>query len=456
MLVRFTVSNFLSFKEPTEFNMLTGNPRRLEHHVYEPVKGLELLKMAAVYGANGAGKSNLAKAMVFMRDLLLRGWLSPTAMQYKLDSSQKEKASTFEVELVCAGSTYLYGFDLLPASISEEWLYRTQAGKPDEIVFHRYTQAGKTHIKVADAYLQTAEQKLRIQLYEQEILKDTDTLLQVLATSKAPFEPAQAVHRWITKLWIVLFPHSQPLGLVWDLISIPGFFRFAKEIMCTFHTGIHDIRIETQSLTDFFGQDDPATLQRIESDLAKAESVGGSLSIRNTILDEEILIIREDGRPVVKRIVPFHRGQNGELIPFTIFQESDGTKRLLELVPAFFGAIQGPATMIIDEIEQTIHPVLLRELVSKFAMDAQTKGQLVFTTHEAHLLDQEFMRQDEFWFAEKSPEGATSLTPLSDFKDVRYDLDLRKGYLLGRFGAIPFTGDLRHFNWDAYAEAEHQ
>ena len=112
--------------------------------------------------------------------------------------------------------------------------------------------------------------------------------------------------------------------------------------------------------------------------------------------------------------------------------------------------------MIIDEIEQTIHPVLLRELVSKFAMDKQTKGQLVFTTHEAHLLDQEFMRQDEFWFAEKSPEGATSLTPLSDFKDVRYDLDLRKGYLIGRFGAVPFTGDLRHLNWDAYAEAEHQ
>jgi len=456
MLIRFTVANFLSFKEPTEFNMLTGNPRRLEHHVYEPVKGLALLKMAAVYGANGAGKSNLAKAMAFMRDLLLRGWQSPTEMQYKLDTSQKGEASTFEVELVCGGSTYLYGFDLLPASISEEWLYRTQAGKPDEIVFHRYTQAGKTQIKVADAYLQTPEQQLRIQLYEQEILKDTDTLLQMLATSKAPFEPAQAVHRWITKYWIVLFPYSRPLGLVWDFLSNPAFFQFAKELMCTFHTGIHDIQIETQNLTDFFGQDDPASLQRIESDLAKAEAVGGSLSIRNTILGEEILILREDGRPVVKRIVPLHRGQSGELVPFTIFQESDGTRRLLDLIPVFFGAIQGPATIIVDEIEQAIHPVLLRELVSKFAMDTQTKGQLVFTTHEAHLLDQEFMRQDEFWFAEKSPEGATSFTPLSDFKDVRYDLDLRKGYLLGRFGAIPSTGDLRHFNWDTYAEAELQ
>jgi len=69
---------------------------------------------------------------------------------------------------------------------------------------------------------------------------------------------------------------------------------------------------------------------------------------------------------------------------------------------------------------------------------------------------QEFMRSDEFWFAEKNPEGATTLTPLSDFKDVRYDLDLRKGYLMGRFGAIPFTGDLRQLKWDAHAEAERQ
>lgn len=454
MLVRFTVSNFLSFKEPTEFNMLTGSPRRLMHHVYEPVKGLELLKMAAVYGANGAGKSNLVKAMVFMRNLVTHGWQSPKGMQYQLESSREEKASTFEVEFVCEGSSYLYGFDLLSASISEEWLYRTQAGKPDEIVFHRYTQAGKTQIKVANALINTPEQQLRFQLYEQEILKDTDTLLQVLAISKAPFEPAQAVHRWITKLWIVLFPHSQPLGLVWDLISNPDFFQFAKEMMCTFHTGISDIKIETQSLTDFFGHDDPALLQRMESDLAKAESVGKSFYIRNTIMGEEILIIRENGRSVVKRIIPLHRGQGDALVPFTISQESDGTRRLLDLIPAFFGAIQGPATIIIDEIEQTIHPVLLHELVSKFAMDPKTKGQLVFTTHEAHLLDQEYMRSDEFWFAEKNKHGATSLTPLSDFKDVRYDLDLRKGYLMGRFGAIPFTGDLRHFNWDVYAEAE--
>lgn len=151
-----------------------------------------------------------------------------------------------------------------------------------------------------------------------------------------------------------------------------------------------------------------------------------------------------------------HEGPKGQLTPFTIFQESDGTRRLLELVPAFFRAIFEPVPVIIDEIEQAIHPVMLRELVSKFSQNKQTKGQLIFTTHEAHLLDQEYLRQDEFWFVEKSPEGATSLTPLSDFKDVRYDLDLRKGYLLGRFGAIPFTGDLRQLNWDTYAETEQQ
>ncbi len=87
MLIRFRVANFLSFRDSTEFNLLTGSPRRLEHHVYEPVKGVQLVKMAAVYGANGAGKSNLVKAMLFLRDLVAKGWLSPAILQFKLDQA---------------------------------------------------------------------------------------------------------------------------------------------------------------------------------------------------------------------------------------------------------------------------------------------------------------------------------------------------------------------------------
>lgn len=457
MLVRFTVSNFLSFRESTEFNMLTGNPRRLEHHVYEPVKGLELLKMAAVYGANGAGKSNLVKAMIFLRDLIKKGWISPRLLQYKLDRTYSEKPTTMEVEFVCGNTMYVYGIEMTTAYIAEEWLYRSWQGKEDELIFHRHTKDGNTRIEVSPEYLQSEEQKLRIKLYEKEILKETVTLLQSFGESKADFKPVREVFNWFHNFWIILFPQSQADGIIRDLVLLPDFFSFAQELMCTFHTGIQELGIETYDLDEFFGADDIEQVNNIKSDLARIKSTGGSLVLKNSVLKEELLVtFNEEDRPVVKRLIARHKGHKGDFVPFILWQESDGTQRLLNLIPAFYRAVKEKSVVVIDEIEQTIHPVLLKELVGKFAQDHNTQGQLIFTTHEAHLLDQEIMRQDEFWFAEKSPEGATSLTPLSDFKDVRYDLDLRKGYLIGRFGAIPFTGDLRHLKWDAYAEAEHQ
>lgn len=457
MLVRFTVSNFLSFRESTEFNMLTGNPRRLEHHVYEPVKGLELLKMAAVYGANGAGKSNLVKAMIYLRDLVTRGWVPPGPLQFKLDQAAVKQPTTLEVEFICEGNMYVYGVDLSPTQIIEEWLYHSLPDKEDELIFHRRMKEGAVSIEVAPSYRETEEQKLRIGLYEKEILKDTVTLLQMLGESKADFGPVRHVLNWFGNSWGVMFPQSQPKGIIEEMTRIPEFFAFARELMCTFHTGIQELDIETYDLNTFFGADDAELASQIKSDLEKSEALGRNMVVQHHTLNEELFITRNtEGMPVVKRLIARHTGSGGRSVPFALWQESDGTRRLLDFLPVLFKATREPVVIVIDEIERTIHPLLLRELVSKFAMDKQTKGQLVFTTHEAHLLDQEFMRQDEFWFAEKSHEGATSLSPLSDFKDVRYDLDLRKGYLAGRFGAIPYTGDLRHLKWDAYAEAEHQ
>jgi len=96
---------------------------------------------------------------------------------------------------------------------------------------------------------------------------------------------------------------------------------------------------------------------------------------------------------------------------------------------------------------------LLKQLIGKFTRNNKTKGQLIFTTHESNLLDQNIFRQDEIWFTEKKSTGETALYPLSDFS-IRFDLDIQKGYLQGRFGAIPFLGNLQDLNWDIYAEEE--
>ncbi len=105
---------------------------------------------------------------------------------------------------------------------------------------------------------------------------------------------------------------------------------------------------------------------------------------------------------------------------------------------------------MIDEIERSIHPLLIKELIQKFSHDEHTKGQLIFSTHESNLLDQEIFRPDEIWFAEKD-KGATKLSPLSDYRE-HHTIDIRKGYLNGRYSAIPFLANLRDLNWDTHAE----
>ena len=103
-------------------------------------------------------------------------------------------------------------------------------------------------------------------------------------------------------------------------------------------------------------------------------------------------------------------------------------------------------TFIIDEIEQSIHPLIMKEIIKKFGDDPRTTGQLIFSTHDVNLLDQEIFRQDEIWFAEKNAVGASRLYPLSDYKE-HATIDIEKGYLAGRYGGVPYLGDLRDLNW---------
>ncbi|OMP76249.1 ATP/GTP-binding protein [[Flexibacter] sp. ATCC 35208] len=142
-------------------------------------------------------------------------------------------------------------------------------------------------------------------------------------------------------------------------------------------------------------------------------------------------------------------GEKEEKFEFNFSEESDGTKRLLEYLPVLNSIVNSSSTFIIDEIERSIHPLIVKKLISKFSGDELTQGQLIFTTHESNLLDQEIFRPDEIWFAEKNIIGATSLYSLSDFKEHN-TIDIRKGYLSGRYGAIPFLGNLNDLNWHKF------
>lgn len=157
-------------------------------------------------------------------------------------------------------------------------------------------------------------------------------------------------------------------------------------------------------------------------------------------------VTKENDKYVVKRVVTSRAVDNKEVL-FEIKEESDGTQRLFDFIPMIDNLLKYDCTYVVDEFDRSLHPFLLQKLVRKI-MSSKTMGQLVFTTHEASLLDCKIFRADEIWFVEKDKEKqSTQLYTLSEFKP-RYDLDIEKGYLNGRFGAIPFLSKLEDLNWE--------
>jgi uncharacterized protein len=161
------------------------------------------------------------------------------------------------------------------------------------------------------------------------------------------------------------------------------------------------------------------------------------------------LFKKSQNQLVLIRLKINHRNEFGQLTEFSIDEESEGTQRLIDLMPALSMLKDSDEKVIfIDELDRRLHPLLSRRFL-EFCLQSFPEGdrnQLIFTTHDTNLLNLDILRRDEIWFVEKNPQGSSSLYSLAEFK-IRPDLKVDKGYLNGRFGAIPFFGDVDKLGW---------
>jgi hypothetical protein len=441
MLVRFIVSNFMSFKEETEFNMLPASgQKRLKEHIYNAET--DVLKMAAIYGANGAGKSNLVKAIAVMQSIVISSDFSGVK-KFKLDKDSLNKPTKFEIEFIHLEKVYGYGLIVDANAIIEEWLWENLPN--ERLIFSRTLNGDKFVINIPNKD-RTEEEKLRIKLYENEFLKPELAFLKLITSSKDSFEEIKEVYNFIQNSINILTPNSVSVYLTGTLDVFPDILNFLNDNITTISSGISRIGFTTMDIYDYWGENETHRIQEIKREL---RSQKGAFLYPNKPFSP--IAKFENDKIVVKSLACFHLHESGVEVAFDIEEESDGTKRILDIIPWLYYAITEGYVILIDEIEMSIHVNLLKELISKFSDDVATCGQLIFTTHESNLLDQDILRQDEIWFAEKNPAGETGFYPLSDY-EIRSDLDIRKGYLNGRFGAIPFLANLHDLNWDKYAK----
>ena len=450
MLIRFTVSNFLSFKDETEFNMLTGDVKRHPHHVYKR-EHIDVLRAAAIYGANGAGKSNLIKAIAFLQSLARGEDILGDLLNFKLLKEYKDKPSQLEIEIEFNRVVYAYGVCFNEHRIIEEWLYLVNFDKDDEIIFERKTDESFKHqLKLADKYLKSDKDKYFVEFYEKELIGSNKTFISSLKNFKYR-EIADFRANIIGKLNIYS-PNTRSYGLFSkimyfnDLEDSSDLLEFNK-ILRLFDTGVNRLKLSKRQLSE----------EELEGKYKKEKEQFEDGIIGVPFLHEKkieyIWKKHEDKVYSLIEVITMHNDAEGQEIAFDLEEESDGTIKLLDFINILKNIRENETIFIIDEIDRSIHPSLLKTFIKLLMEMPTSKGQIIFTTHESNLLDLDIFRQDEIWFAEKNKEGATEFYPLSEFKP-RYDLDIRKGYLNGRFGAIPFLGDLEKLNWNHHAETE--
>ena len=438
MLIRFVVQNFLSIGDELEFNLLPEQYKKtFPHHVYED-KNVRLLKTSAIYGANGAGKSNVFAALSYLQQLVLGDQDVPKStslLTYRLSDDKISASIRMEVEFIHDGFSLAYGIEFQNGIVLNEYLYELGFKNDDTLIFERKYEDGKTVLNVdRKKVFKTKGDAMFLNVVEEHFLENHLPLLRFANVIKKPV--VKAAYDWFMTGLYVITPYSKFAPLV-EALSDAEFNKFANDVLNSFNTGLEKLEVETMPLEEYVS--DSQMLESVREKLHKDPAV------RIVLDDLGVTAALIDGQEVALKPYSYHSADNGKLVKFELDEESDGSRRLIDYIP-LFQILTSDATVLIDEFERSIHPSLLKAMVRKIlGPDSNIKGQLIFSTHDCNLLDQSIFRQDEIWFVEKK-DGKTTMYPLTDFQ-IRQELDIKKGYINGRFGAIPFLGNLDNLNW---------
>lgn len=442
MLLRFAIENFMSFKNSTEFRMNAGKITRHSDHCITK-KNKRILKGAFLFGANASGKSNFIRAIDFVRSIVFIG-LKETICEkkfFRIDSSYKYKPGIFQIDFFQNNNFYSYGFAIsyTNLSIEEEWLYKLKDNNDDFCVFLRTKlENGETDI-ISDIKFNDKIQIERFNVYCEDIKskKMNQTLFLSDIVLRSPddndeYQPFRDAFEWLKKI-IIVFPESK-YGDILRLLDNNDERAQLAVLLKHFDTGIDDVSKQKLEFDKAFDDFPEEVKKIIKSNMIKEASQNTNYNAQIRKDSSLIEVNLENGDLLASKIQTNH-GNNSDLFDFN--DESDGTQRLFDLLPLFQSAL-GPHIIFIDELDRSLHTKATQEFISYFyELTKDIDSQLIATTHDSNILNLNYLRQDEIWFVERNKDHSSQLYSLNKFK-ARFDKDIEKDYLLGRYGAIPF------------------
>lgn len=414
MLLRFRVSNFLSIRDEQELSLIALDAHPDLAMAPVPRSRHSVLPVAAIFGANASGKSNVVHALDFMREAVLEShqrWKPGAGVPRKsflFDDAGRTRSSTFAVDIAVEGVRYEYGFAVDDHRVTEEWLHSFPEGKPRRL----FEREADQPIHFGPSL------KGRRALVADVVRPNSLFLSAAAANNHAQLAP---LYRWFRSGCRLVTESDAPGRLEHTLHELEERDRDRLLALLEYADfGVSDIQVEQRQM--------PA--EQAEKFVAWLETVDPAHADN---LDPKQLSMPPDVRLV------HHPG--GAALPLR--SESSGTRTWLELLGPVTSTLREGACLVVDELDARLHPELAGQLVGLF-QDPSTNpngAQLVFNTHDATLLKKTSaarLHRDQVWFTEKDQDSATRLFPLTEYR-VRDTLDDVEGrYLKGRYGALPF------------------
>jgi len=406
VLIRFRTGNFRSIRDEQELSLvastLTDHPDSVVPVAHYD---LALLRAAGIYGPNASGKSTVFHALALMRSAVRdsQGLWKPhdgvPLTPFALDPAFAAEPSLFAVDLLLDGVRYEYGFVADQSRFMEEWLYAYPRGRRQEW----FTRDAARDEEFAFSRLLSGENRTISSLTR-------PNSLFLSAAAQNNHEMLTPVHNWFSEQLLV--DEDRRRGALAVRVSQrcrdPEYRDAVYSLLKAADLGISGLELV---------EDDPAA-----SELIKRAGALFALLGSGDVTDIRLL----------------HRAGSGADVALPFAEESAGTRTLFALAGGVVETLAQGGTLVIDELDRSLHPHLAMHLVRMFNDPASNPegAQLVFNTHDTNLLDADILRRDQVWFTEKGDDGATRLFPLTDFR-ARKTENLERGYLQGRYGAVP-------------------
>lgn len=439
MILRIILKNFLSFDDEVQFDMFPNIKRKtLSNHISMVADKLPVLKMAAIYGSNGAGKSNLVKALEFIRAFALnKDFIKNIELQkffFLLKEDAMKEPIYLAIEFETQNKFYFYEIEISRKAIEKESLYETFPldGKM-ECIFERK----KLNVELApDVKMETAIADATKRLLAKNPMSSLIALndeFPIISDSRCKFAT-----KWFKSQLEIIGVYSFLPTLIELLRDNKPMMEFARKLIYSLEVGINDMNL-TENDFDQWAKNHIELVSSIPNDIEKVKSM--SLNANNMPV---LAINVEDGVRKVYQLMFDNVGKQGYVGHLDTSSQSDGTLRALTLLPALYYATVQGKTVVIDEINCCLSPTMVKGIVEFFSKTENAKGQLIFTTHEEQLLDErDLLRSDEIWFVDKK-DGASIMYSHNDFKE-HHTISPMRGYKEGRYGAIRYV-NLLHNN----------